>query len=79
MRSGVVSFGEPVRQVLDERTAAHHVQRLGAAADRKDRHVALVGRAGDRELEAVEVGLGRAEVLIRLLPVGVRMQVGPAR
>ena len=78
VRGDVVSVGEPIRQVLNERTPTDDVERLGPAADGEDRHVALVGRAGDRELEAVEVGLGRAEVLVRLLAVGIRVQVRPA-
>ncbi len=67
-----------VGQVLDQRPAADDVERLRAPADRQHRDPRAVGGARDRQLEAVEVGLGRAEMLVRLLAVGPRMEIGPA-
>ena len=57
---------EMLGQVLVQGAAADDVERLGAAADRQDRHLAGVGAPRDRELEAVEVGLGRAQFGVRL-------------
>ena len=74
-RSAPVCVGE----VLVQRAAAGDVESLGAAADRQDRHPARVGRAGDRQLEAVEVGLGRPELRVARPVVAVRVEVGPAR
>ena len=70
-------FGE-VGDVLVEVAAADDVERLGAAADRQDRHLAGVGAAGDVELEAVEVGLGRPELGVRLGAVVLGVEVGAA-
>src|ERR1700761_1300364 len=62
----VPDLGREVGEVLVERPAADDVQRLGAAADRQDRHLAGVGAGGDGELETVELRLDRPQLRVRL-------------
>ena len=65
--------------VLVQRPAARDVERLHAAADAQHRHPALVDGAGQRELEGVEVGLGRAELEVALdRSVGIGVEVRTA-
>ena len=68
----------PVGQVLVERAAARHVQRLQAAADGEDGDAARVRAAGDLELEEVELGLHGPELGVAALVVGGRVEVGAA-
>ena len=60
----VGDLGRELGQVLVQGAAADDVERLGAAADRQDRHLARVGAAGDAPARS---GRGRA----RSGPVGV--------
>ena len=65
--------------MLVQRAAAGDVEHLGAAADRQHRERRAPRRAGERELEAVELGLRGAELGVLVGPVGGRVQVGAAR
>ena len=64
--------------VLVQRAAAGDVERLRAAADAEQRHPHGVGGARQLELEAVELRLGRAELLVRAGAVGGGVEVRPA-
>ena len=64
--------------VLVQRAAARDVERLRAAADAEQRHPHGVGGARQLELEAVELRLGRAELLVRAGAVGGGVEVRPA-
>ena len=78
----LLAMREPARalagQVLHERAAARHVERLHAAADGEDRQAAPLGRADERQLERVDLPLGRPERRVRRLAVGRGVQVGAA-
>ena len=66
-----------VGQVLVKGSATGDVERLRAAADREDRQAMGVRLRGDRELEAVELGLDGPELGVAALAVGRRVDVGP--
>ena len=65
-------------QVLQQRAARGDVHDLHAAADAQQRHVALEGAAGERDLEVVALGHGAASLGMGLRPVGRRIDVGAA-
>ena len=66
------------RQVLHERAPARDVEHLQPAADGEHRQVTRLGGAHERDLEAVEVRLGRAERGMGTRPVHRGVQVRPA-
>ena len=65
--------------MLVQRAPARDVEHLGPAADRQHRHLPGHGAPGERELEAVELGLGRAELGVLVGTVGPGVQVRAAR
>ena len=65
-------------QVLVQRPAARDVERLRATADAEDRQAHAVGHARDLELEDVQRGLDRPEVLDGLVPVRARVEIRAA-
>src|SRR3546814_12350967 len=63
MRQRVLNL---VGDVLDERAAEHHVQKLLAAADAEHRQVAVEGAAGNRRLEGGAAVLGAHRLVARV-------------
>jgi len=55
--------------MLDQAALAYDVQCLHAPADGEEGQVRVDRGAQERELEAVAVGLRRAGLLVRVLPV----------
>ena len=77
-RVAMAIAAELVRQVLDQRPPAGHVQELHAAADAEDRHVALERPVGQGELEAVALGPGVTGLRVYPRAVGGGIDVGAA-
>jgi hypothetical protein len=65
-------------EVLDERASEGDVEDLDPAAHAEDRKPALERALRELELERVPAGLGRGEVVGRLLAVAARVDVAAA-
>jgi hypothetical protein len=75
----VLVVADDVGQMLDEVAAARDVEHLAAAADGEHRHVRGERRLEQRQLGAVPLGHDAERLLVRLLVVQVRIEVGAAR